>query len=257
MSESKLKALKVPELKEILNQAKVAFPARANKADLIAKILGSQPALDVYNQLHGVPSEQQEVQQPAEEPTPRAQVAEPEVYVALRTRRGPHSQSLRPEVSSTELLEEPEPAPEPTPAAKPAEAPAPAETQPTPAEPSEDEELAKRKARAARFNIPLVEPSKPKTPKTKDAAKVATTPATQPPVGEDPDKLAARAKRFGITEKAAPPAPATNGRGKKRSAPVDESPADPEEEERRKKRGERFGTSLLRSTPSQQNSVKA
>ena len=59
--------------------------------------------------------------------------------------------------------------------------------------------------------------------------------------------MAARARRFGILAAAtqAPPAPVANGRGRKRSAPIDASPADAEEQERRKKRAERFGLPLV------------
>ncbi|KAJ3546510.1 hypothetical protein NMY22_g2020 [Coprinellus aureogranulatus] len=93
------------------------------------------------------------------------------------------------------------PAPEP----EPATAPAPE----TPVDP----ELEKRKARAARFGIPLVEQPAPKP------AKVPT---------EDDEKLKARAARFGTSKEP---------ESKKRSAPA----VDPEEAERRRKRAERFG----------------
>ena len=47
------KALKVVDLKDILSKAQVSVTGKANKPDLIAKILASQQAIDVYNQLHG------------------------------------------------------------------------------------------------------------------------------------------------------------------------------------------------------------
>ena len=48
----KLKSLKVVDLKEILQKANVAIPTKANKQDLIAKIVASPVAIDVYNKLH-------------------------------------------------------------------------------------------------------------------------------------------------------------------------------------------------------------
>ena len=51
MSEQKLKSLKVVDLKDILNKAAVAVPAKANKQDLIARILASPAAIQVYNKL--------------------------------------------------------------------------------------------------------------------------------------------------------------------------------------------------------------
>jgi HeH/LEM domain len=50
--ESKLKALKVADLKDILSKANVSVPAKANKADLVAKISTSASAIDVYNRLY-------------------------------------------------------------------------------------------------------------------------------------------------------------------------------------------------------------
>lgn len=49
MTEAKLKTLKVVDLKDILSKASVSLPAKANKQDLIARILGSTAALEVYN----------------------------------------------------------------------------------------------------------------------------------------------------------------------------------------------------------------
>jgi len=55
MSEQKLKALKVVELKDILSKAALSAPAKANKQDLIARIIASPAALEVYNKLHAPP----------------------------------------------------------------------------------------------------------------------------------------------------------------------------------------------------------
>lgn len=46
------KALKVADLKTVLRNASLPVPPRANKADLIAKILVEPAAVDAYNALH-------------------------------------------------------------------------------------------------------------------------------------------------------------------------------------------------------------
>lgn len=67
---------------------------------------------------------------------------------------------------------------------------------------------------------------------------------------QDPEKLAARAARFGIVQPVAsqtPPPSAKTGaqtNGKKRSAPPVEA-IDAEEQERRRKRAERFGMPVV------------
>ncbi|KIY50178.1 hypothetical protein FISHEDRAFT_71793 [Fistulina hepatica ATCC 64428] len=50
--ESKLKALKVADLRDILSKASVACPAKANKSELIARITASSAAVDMYHNLH-------------------------------------------------------------------------------------------------------------------------------------------------------------------------------------------------------------
>jgi SAP domain-containing ribonucleoprotein len=49
---AKLKTLKVAELKDILTTAAVPFTQRANKSDLIAKIVASPAALNAFNAIH-------------------------------------------------------------------------------------------------------------------------------------------------------------------------------------------------------------
>ena len=115
---------------------------------------------------------------------------------------------------------------------------------------AEDEEQAKRKKRAERFGIPLVEPPRPKqvpAPKIPQlrGAKATTldvrhprainslTPSLTPRHPKDPDKLALRAARFSLKPDASAPAP-------KRPSPVVET-IDKEELERRAKRAKRFG----------------
>lgn len=50
--DTKLKALKVADLKAILAKADEQPPAKATKADLVARILASKPAQDAYKELH-------------------------------------------------------------------------------------------------------------------------------------------------------------------------------------------------------------
>lgn len=52
LMETKLKALKVADLKAVLAKANVQPPARATKADLISRILASQPAQDAYRAIY-------------------------------------------------------------------------------------------------------------------------------------------------------------------------------------------------------------
>ena len=49
VSQFKRKTLKVADLKEICTRANVPTTTRLTKADLITKILASQPAIDAYN----------------------------------------------------------------------------------------------------------------------------------------------------------------------------------------------------------------
>ena len=69
------KQLKVADLKEILTKAQVTIQGKANKADLIAKILASQEALNAYEELHGehkqVSNSAATEQQPAQQQTVR------------------------------------------------------------------------------------------------------------------------------------------------------------------------------------------
>ncbi|KAF8224981.1 hypothetical protein L208DRAFT_1425676 [Tricholoma matsutake] len=156
--DSNLKALKVIDLRAILSKASVPFPAKANKQDLIARIVASQQATQIYYQLH------------------------PDKYLSFFL-----SFCLVEQVVSS-----PDP-PQPTP------------PPPPPLDTPKDEEAEKRRQRAARFGIPIVQPPKPGAKSLPD----------------DSEKLKARASRFGIST-------------------VTE-PIDAEEAERRRKRAERFG----------------
>ena len=52
MDSSKLKALKVVDLKAILAKGNVQVPAKATKSDLISRIQASKPAQDAYLSLY-------------------------------------------------------------------------------------------------------------------------------------------------------------------------------------------------------------
>ncbi|KAH9985978.1 hypothetical protein BJV74DRAFT_845709 [Russula compacta] len=241
--EAKLKTLKVADLKEVCTQANVPTTTRSTKADLISKILASQPAIDAYNakyqqNTNTTPSSKpasfdhddllpppEEVDWTLEEPSPPVP--------ALATASKP---------SKANATTKPAPAP-----AKPQSKAPPQEATPSASEPSKtavpappaqvDEELEKRKARAARFGIALVEPTKSKT-------KAVPAPATVPKAtkaADDPGKIRARAERFGFSkpEQTGATTISVVGNKKRGAAVVEEVGLD--EQERRRKRAERFG----------------
>ncbi|KAK7472858.1 hypothetical protein VKT23_000966 [Stygiomarasmius scandens] len=192
---AKLKALKVNDLKQILQKAAVSVPAKSNKADLIARIVASPAALDVYNAQHPSESPNDDLLAPPEEVDWSAE-----------------------DVSSTQVKETPKPAEPPVPAPAPVPQQHPEATNPSVA--PEDPELEKRRKRAERFGIPLVESKQPSQ---------RNKPNTKAAVNEDPEKLKARADRFGVNN--------TDANKRKRVEEV----VDPEEQEKRRKRAERFG----------------
>ncbi|KAH9485310.1 Protein phosphatase 2C-like protein C10F6.17c [Psilocybe cubensis] len=220
--DAKLKALKVVDLRNILATARVQVPAKATKNDLIAKILASNAALDTYAALYppddllAPPEEVDWNEDQIDTPPPQQQQQQQQQKVAPA----------------------PAPAPEPAPQSAPTPAPAPVAPSDTTQSSAEDIELEKRKQRAARFGIPLVEPHQKKTrPAAKSAAVAASI---------DPKVLEQRAARFGLNTQA--PDAKANSNGKKRSAPTTQD-VDPEELERRRKRAERFGTGIPRIQP--------
>ncbi|KAF7967704.1 hypothetical protein HWV62_21632 [Athelia sp. TMB] len=235
MSEAKLKSLKVVDLKDILAKASVAVPAKANKQDLIKLILGTPAALEVYARQ----------QNPNVAPSSAADdlLAPPEDFDwdGDSTDAPSNKEPAASKETGTEGLETAKPASKA--AAKPASPPkkaapaAPAVVATTEqfADDTVDEELEKRRKRAERFGVPLVETPKPTPPAAKKGGRNAAQPkpAHTAAAAEDSEKLNARAARFGTAK--APSAVVAN---KKR--PVEES-VDPEELERRKKRAERFG----------------
>ncbi|KAG5646323.1 hypothetical protein DXG03_003920 [Asterophora parasitica] len=199
--ESQLKALKVAELRELLTKAAVLFASKINKADLIAKVLASQPAIDVYHSLHGTT----DLLSPPEE----------------------HEQVLQPPPEAAPVEPSPAAASPPVPVQKPASVDENDVTPPenatvTPPTAPEDPEEEKRRKRAERFGIPYVEPPKARPPRGQNAKRAPL---------DDSKKLATRANRFGTTAPSA---------AQKRSAPTET--VDAEEQDRRKKRAERFGT---------------
>ncbi|KAI0081865.1 hypothetical protein K474DRAFT_1655729 [Panus rudis PR-1116 ss-1] len=220
MSEAQLKALKVVELKDILTSANVALHGKANKADLVAKILASPDALQVYHARHTPQAQSKDTPQPAppaEEKQAQNDDVDSQTTVATAPEAKPDSKSTQqsaPPVPASSTSQTESATPQPA-----ADAP----------KSAEEIEAEKRKARAARFGIPLVEPSKPQT-KT-------ASPKSAPPL-EDPEKLKARAARFGIKD--APPT--ANGKNKRAAPPSAE--VDAEELERRRKRAERFGMAV-------------
>ncbi|KAF5321635.1 hypothetical protein D9619_001408 [Psilocybe cf. subviscida] len=217
--DAKLKSLKVADLRTILTNAAVSFPAKATKADLIARIQASQEARDAYTAIYDASVNVAPAQEDAQDI--------------------PYQQESVTEASEPPPSPPKEQAIDQTPVADAAPAAPASSTQAGAAPAAEDPELEARRKRAARFGIPLVEAKQPKKPVAKTPK---APPATKAKVEVDDKVLAERAARFGIKDDEAKAAPATKQNGKKRTAAQVEPPVDPEEEEKRRKRAERFGT---------------
>jgi len=223
--EAKLKQQKVPQLKEILQQSGVAFKERENKTELIAKILASAEATRIANgEAPSAPVNDDDLLAPPEDfeweaPTtiPPTKIiaqdtgivtpAEPERSTKQLTNQTPTTGKAIPVVSATQpttkdTTEKP---------ATTADAPI----------INEDEEMEKRRLRAARFDIPIVEKKAEVQPKKKVRNE------KQPVTVDDPEKLKARAEKYGVSKPQ-----------KRARSPA---PVDAEEAEKRLRRAQRFG----------------
>ncbi|EIM83109.1 uncharacterized protein STEHIDRAFT_124402 [Stereum hirsutum FP-91666 SS1] len=242
--ESKLKALKVVDLKEILSQAQVAFPTNIKKSDLITKILDSPAALDAYSAKYAsdtTPASKTPV-------TPQDDLLAPPESIDWNAEELSETSAPQGTAPSAEPQAPPQPSTSATNTSstskqEPTIASA-SSTSPISNNTGIDEELEKRRSRAARFGIPLVETPTSKTvpPAGKKVSASARQPRSEksskpvaPAPPQDTEKLKARAERFGIQTKE----PSSN-KSNKRVAPAEE--VDAEELARRKKRAERFGT---------------
>ncbi|KAG8773101.1 hypothetical protein FRC12_002721 [Ceratobasidium sp. 428] len=174
--EAKLKSLKVADLKDILTKSNTPIGSKANKADLIAKILATPAALELAGGGGGSEAVTKTVEggagaggagdddllaPPDEfdwEGGDAKDAAAPAPAAEAKAEPAPATEA----VASTE-------APEPGPATRTTTDTAPeaeAVASETP-QSAEDPELERRKARAARFGVPLVESAAPTPPKKK------------------------------------------------------------------------------------------
>ncbi|CAG7850723.1 SubName: Full=Uncharacterized protein {ECO:0000313/EMBL:CCA68519.1} [Serendipita indica DSM 11827] len=209
--DAKLKAMKVADLKSILQQANVSFDAKLTKPALIKKILETPEALAAASA----------GEENADDDLPDLPPAA--LYEAPK--------------ATTDPSPAPTKAPPPTPAAGLAKA-SPAAPGPSKAAETStaafkaadvvpatlEDEAAKRRARAAKWGTTFVDPTAPPpapAPAPSKPAKAAKAQATI----DDEEKIKARQAKFG-----------TSSAGKKAEAPVDE-----EELRKRKLREERFG----------------
>ncbi|QRW21286.1 CAP-Gly domain protein [Rhizoctonia solani] len=267
------KLTQVAELKEILTKSSTPIPSKANKADLIAKILATPDALKLAGGGEAAAPAPAPAAAAAAEPV--APAAPAPAAEAAANRFDWEGTGAKPDTGASAEAKPAEPA---------------STTESTPAPTKEDaskstkrkpnEELERRKARAARFGIPLVEnpvstkgaggaggrgrkgkkgaeekekpasgaaasgakaeekkevAKKPEEKKEKkeEKPKAVKISAKEAAPNDDDAKLAARAARFGIST--APKAAAGGS-------------ADPAEDEKRKKREARFGAPLDRAT---------
>ncbi|KAI6107335.1 hypothetical protein EV401DRAFT_2240881 [Pisolithus croceorrhizus] len=251
--DAKLKALKVADLKEILVKASAPALGRVNKPDLINKILANPAAVKVYEELYlpSNPTSKPGAPSPPKPAPPTSNnddlLAPPEdLDWSIMDAGDVAPVTASPAKNPVPAHQSPltKPAQENNHAAPPKAPAVPASStkiSPLPSSNSKadnpatvDDELEKRKARAARFGIPLVEPTRPPQHQARQVSQ--TKQAGQLP--DDPERLRKRAERFGVSNTPVQPTKA----GSKRAAPAEE--VDAEELERRRKRAERFGTKV-------------
>ncbi|KAF9506600.1 hypothetical protein BS47DRAFT_393103 [Hydnum rufescens UP504] len=273
--EAKLKSLKVPELKSLLSKA--SLPVSGKKEDLIARIIASPVASAAFQSPNvpnsgntapattGPASVDDDLLKPPEE---FDWGATPDVESAT----APANETTAPALTTTASASSPpaaktaaaprsaittKVAPTPTAAIKAPSNPVPA-ANPTSVTTSTvtgavdstapaaktaattvpvDDEMAKRQARAERFGIPLVEPKKV-IPKA--VPKVATVPSTTAGAAETEAKKAARAARFQSAQSSKPTPATTIGHRPVGASKAAVGPIDPIEEEKKRKRAERF-----------------
>ncbi|TFL01542.1 hypothetical protein BDV98DRAFT_604248 [Pterulicium gracile] len=193
--ESRLKALKVADLKVYLQKA--GLDTNGKKQDLVNRILENKSARDIFEPPTDATPEDQPAAAPAPVPATSTPVSPAPAADPPRTPASAATQATPASVKAENAAAG---------SASPAAAPAVTETG--------DEDLEKRRKRAERFGIPLVEKS-------------ATNGSSNPTATDERKK--ARAERFGI--------PAVAGVKREQNGEVNA-----EEEERRRKRAERFST---------------
>ncbi|KAG8902664.1 hypothetical protein FRB99_004280 [Tulasnella sp. 403] len=233
-AEAKLSKLKVADLKQIL--AQVSLPTTGKKSDLIAQILASPAALKAAG-IEASTTTASDLD---------AEYDEPQSSTDTPTKSGDAGTSAAVAQNGTSTNPSPSTSAQPAPAEQPATvtgtsttAAAPSSTNksvpqaaiPKPASVHPQDDLERRKARAARFGIPLVDDIKKTTGKADSRSKAtATTAKPTASTADGEEKLKKRAEKFGTAKTAVS------------TGPVDQAGAvDPAEEERRRKRAERFG----------------
>ncbi|KAG8997220.1 hypothetical protein FRB90_012561 [Tulasnella sp. 427] len=217
----KLNKLKIADLKPIL--AKVGLPVSGKKNELVDRILASKEALAAAGL--------------SEDAAPAAG----DDMNADLPDLPPSEEADAPSIVPTAASATVPPAVEP-----PATATTTTASATTTEAPKLDDEAERRRKRAERFGIPLVEEKKaqapakstPKATASKAGGAKAAPTNANPAATEDPEKMRKRAERFGVPL-AAPGA--SNGRAKNTKEAAPAAPVDPAEDERKRKRAERFG----------------